>query len=157
MWLEFGDSDPKFFLLSNLIFIAVILQATDASANQNSMVILQETCTDASGSLIVYAAVDMPEMNVVINGGDSYCVAFFPSGFAILPDSVPDSGGPDNCNGTLTKGDSRGGSNGSLLTLGFQILVNSLPAAKLTVESVETVQALISRTLQGIKESLQGN
>ena len=43
---------------------------------------------------------------------------------------------------------------GSLLTVGFQILVNSLPAAKLTVESAETVNNLISCTIKRIKEAL---
>ncbi|KAH0919001.1 hypothetical protein HID58_026661 [Brassica napus] len=43
---------------------------------------------------------------------------------------------------------------GSLLTVAFQILVNSLPTAKLTVESVETVNNLISCTVQKIKAAL---
>ncbi|KAF3526069.1 hypothetical protein F2Q69_00049614 [Brassica cretica] len=43
---------------------------------------------------------------------------------------------------------------GSLLTVAFQILVNSLPTAKLTVESVETVNNLISCTIQKIKAAL---
>ncbi|CAK9160978.1 unnamed protein product [Ilex paraguariensis] len=136
-----------------------ILGASDTAAipNQHSMLILQETSTDASGSVIVYAAVDMPAMNVLMNGGDSSCVVFLPSGFAIVPDCLPDSGRLNNCNGTLTKEGSSGSSNGSLLTIGFQILVNSLPEAKLTIKSVETVKALISRTLQGIKAALHCN
>lgn len=112
------------------------------NANQSSMLILQETCTDASGSLVVYAPVDIPAMHVVMNGGDSAYVALLPSGFAIVPD-----------------GESNGGSghrvSGSLLTVAFQILVNSLPTAKLTVESVETVNNLISCTVQKIKAALQ--
>lgn len=100
------------------------------------MLILQETCTDASGSLVVYAPVDIPAMHVVMNGGDSAYVALLPSGFAVVPD------GP-------------GSDGGSLLTVAFQILVNSLPTAKLTVESVETVNNLISCTVQKIKAALQ--
>ncbi|KAK4363128.1 hypothetical protein RND71_018369 [Anisodus tanguticus] len=125
-------------------------------ANQNSMLILQDSCTDISGSIVAYAAVDTAEMNVVMSGGDSSCVAFLPSGFAIVPDCFENSNGVTN-NGMLEKEDNGGSSNGSLLTLGFQILVNNLPAAKLTMESVNTVNALISRTLQGIKTSFQCN
>lgn len=112
------------------------------------MLILQETYTDASGALVVYAPVDIPAMHVVMNGGDSAYVALLPSGFAILPDGHGTGG--DNHDGALQQ---RG--SGSLLTVAFQILVNSLPTAKLTVESVETVNNLISCTVQKIKAALQ--
>lgn len=127
------------------------------STNQSSMLILQETWIDASGSLIAYAPVDIPAMSSVMNGGDSACVALLPSGFAIVPDGPPGYGGPNNCNVTLAKGiqDSDHCGNGSLLTIGFQILVNSLPSSKLTVESVTTVNNLISCTIQKIKAALR--
>lgn len=125
------------------------------------MLILQETCIDAAGSLVVYAPVDIPAMHVVMNGGDSAYVALLPSGFAIVPDGPgsrgstangPSSGNGSNGGATAT-GTPRVG--GSLLTVAFQILVNSLPTAKLTVESVETVNNLISCTVQKIKAALQ--
>ena len=50
------------------------------------MLILQECCTDATGSYVIYAPVDVVAMNVVLNGGDPDYVALLPSGFAILPD-----------------------------------------------------------------------
>ncbi|MQL82436.1 hypothetical protein Taro_014897 [Colocasia esculenta] len=139
-----------------------LLRASAGSANQSSMLILQETCTDPSGSLVVYAPVDIPAMHLVMNGGDSSCVALLPSGFAILPDGPgerrrsPGGGGGDGvppaaANGGSPPGDRAGG---SLLTVAFQILVNSLPAAKLTVESVETVNNLISCTIKRIKAAL---
>jgi homeobox-leucine zipper protein len=80
-------------------------------------------------------------MQLVMNGGDSTYVALLPSGFAILPD------GPSVGNEHKT--------GGSLLTVAFQILVNSQPTAKLTVESVETVNNLISCTIKKIKTALQ--
>ena len=133
--------------------------------NQSSMLILQETCIDAAGSLVVYAPVDIPAMHVVMNGGDSAYVALLPSGFAIVPDG-PGSRGPtgngNNSNNNANNGGGGGGGggsgphrvSGSLLTVAFQILVNSLPTAKLTVESVETVNNLISCTVQKIKAAL---
>jgi len=121
------------------------------NANQSSMLILQETCIDAAGALVVYAPVDIPAMHVVMNGGDSAYVALLPSGFSIVPDGPGSRGsnGP-SCNGGPDQRIS-----GSLLTVAFQILVNSLPTAKLTVESVETVNNLISCTVQKIKAALQ--
>ena len=50
------------------------------------MLILQETSSDATGSYIIYAPVDIASMNVVLSGGDPAYVALLPSGFAILPD-----------------------------------------------------------------------
>uniref|UniRef100_A0A5B6ZQR0 Putative homeobox-leucine zipper protein ANTHOCYANINLESS 2 isoform X2 n=1 Tax=Davidia involucrata TaxID=16924 RepID=A0A5B6ZQR0_DAVIN len=132
-----------------------LLRASAMNTNQSSMLILQETCIDAAGSLVVYAPVDIPAMHVVMNGGDSAYVALLPSGFAIVPDG-PGSRGASS--GPTSGNDSNGGPHsrvsGSLLTVAFQILVNSLPTAKLTVESVETVNNLISCTVQKIKAAL---
>ncbi|KAK8557798.1 hypothetical protein V6N12_010022 [Hibiscus sabdariffa] len=128
-----------------------LLRSSAMNPNQNSMLILQETCIDAAGSLVVYAPVDIPAMQLVINGGDSSYVALLPSGFAIIPD-CPGSRGPTS-NGRIGGESQTVG--GSLLTVAFQILVNSLPTAKLTVESVETVNNLISCTVQKIKAALQ--
>ncbi|KAL3517110.1 hypothetical protein ACH5RR_024012 [Cinchona calisaya] len=131
-----------------------LLRASAMNPNQSSMLILQETCIDAAGSLVVYAPVDIPAMHVVMNGGDSAYVALLPSGFAIVPDG-PGSRGP--LPHGLTNVPTGNGSNsesGSLMTVAFQILVNSLPTAKLTVESVETVNNLISCTVQKIKAAL---
>ncbi|KAF3684968.1 Homeobox-leucine zipper protein ANTHOCYANINLESS 2 [Capsicum annuum] len=135
-----------------------LLRASAMNANQSSMLILQETCIDAAGALVVYAPVDIPAMHVVMNGGDSAYVALLPSGFSIVPDGPGSRGsstgncgsnGPPSCNGGPDQRIS-----GSLLTVAFQILVNSLPTAKLTVESVETVNNLISCTVQKIKGAL---
>ncbi|PIN02331.1 hypothetical protein CDL12_25157 [Handroanthus impetiginosus] len=130
-----------------------LLRASAMNANQSSMLILQETCIDAAGSLVVYAPVDIPAMHVVMNGGDSAYVALLPSGFAIVPDG-PGSRGPSG-DGPTSNGGPAHRVSGSLLTVAFQILVNSLPTAKLTVESVETVNNLISCTVQKIKAALQ--
>ncbi|KAH1068203.1 hypothetical protein GYH30_005961 [Glycine max] len=137
-----------------------LLRASAINSNQSSMLILQETCIDAAGSLVVYAPVDIPAMHVVMNGGDSAYVALLPSGFAIVPDGPgsrgPHQNGPTSSTTTTTNGGDNGVTrvSGSLLTVAFQILVNSLPTAKLTVESVETVNNLISCTVQKIKAAL---
>ncbi|XP_074589068.1 homeobox-leucine zipper protein ROC2-like isoform X2 [Curcuma longa] len=111
-----------------------LLRVNSTNSNQGSMLILQESCRDATGSYVVYAPVDVMAMNVVLNGGDPDYVALLPSGFAILPDAA----------------------GGSLLTVAFQILVDSVPTAKLSLGSVATVNSLIACTVERIKASVAG-
>ncbi|GAB4858223.1 hypothetical protein Ancab_009620 [Ancistrocladus abbreviatus] len=117
-------------------------------ARESNMLILQESWTDQTGCLVVYAPVDVPTMQVMMNGGDPNYLALLPSGFAIS-DALIDSDTARNGGGT-TPG-------GSLLTLGFQILVDSIPNAKLSMESIETVSSLITCTVQKIKVALNCN
>lgn len=117
--------------------------------DETGMLILQETWSDASGSLVVYAPVDVQSINLAMTGGDSTLVALLPSGFVILPNaSDPLRTGP-----VMTDVGSISG--GSFLTIGFQVLMTSIPMAKLNAESVETVSCLIARTIQKIKAALQ--
>ncbi|XP_072952690.1 homeobox-leucine zipper protein ROC8-like [Typha angustifolia] len=119
------------------------------NSSQNSMLILQESCTDASGSLVVYAPIDIPAINIVMSGEDPSNISLLPSGFAILPDGRSGGG-----SGASTSSNPMGSSLGSLITVAFQILVSSLPSSKLNVESVATVNNLISTTVQQIKAAL---
>lgn len=124
-----------------------LLRALNSS--QNNMLILQESCTDASGSMVVYAPVDLPSINIVMSGEDPSYIPLLPSGFTISPDGQPGGGaGPSSSSNPM------GGSNGSLITVAFQILVSSLPSARLNLESVTTVNNLISTTVQQIKAAL---
>ncbi|KAA8515478.1 hypothetical protein F0562_018911 [Nyssa sinensis] len=118
-----------------------LLRVNSANSSQSNMLILQESCTDATGSYVIYAPVDIVAMNVVLSGGDPDYVALLPSGFAILPDGPGHHGG-----GILEVG-----SGGSLLTVAFQILVDSVPTAKLSLGSVATVNSLIKCTVERIK------
>ncbi|KAL3624979.1 Homeobox-leucine zipper protein MERISTEM L1 [Castilleja foliolosa] len=118
-----------------------LLRVNSANSSQSNMLILQESCADSTGSYVIYAPVDIIAMNVVLSGGDPDYVALLPSGFAILPD------GP----GDQTGGVNEVGSGGSLLTVAFQILVDSVPTAKLSLGSVATVNSLIKCTVERIK------
>lgn len=118
-----------------------------ANSSQSNMLILQESCSDASGCYVMYAPVDSIAMNMVLSGGDPDYVALLPSGFAILPDG-PDGPGP-NGGGVLEFG-----SGGSLLTVAFQILVDSIPTAKLSLGSVATVNSLIKCTVERIRAAV---
>ncbi|KAK8921912.1 Homeobox-leucine zipper protein ROC2 [Platanthera zijinensis] len=126
-----------------------LLRVNSTNSNQSNMLILQESSTDATGSYVIYAPVDVVAMNVVLNGGDPDYVALLPSGFAILPDGS--NGVSSGGNGT-----SEVGSGGSLLTVAFQILVDSIPTAKLSLGSVATVNSLIACTVERIKAAVSG-
>ncbi|KAG2712240.1 hypothetical protein I3843_04G107100 [Carya illinoinensis] len=123
-----------------------LLRVNSANSSQSNMLILQESCTDPTASFVIYAPVDIVAMNLVLNGGDPDYVALLPSGFAILPDGTSSTLGA-GCIGEA-------GSGGSLLTVAFQILVDSVPTAKLSLGSVATVNNLIACTVERIKASL---
>ncbi|CAH8391634.1 unnamed protein product [Eruca vesicaria subsp. sativa] len=127
-----------------------LLQPAGKHQNQGSMLILQETWSDASGALVVYAPVDIPSMNMVMSGGDSANVALLPSGFSVSPDGSSSWSDQIDTN----RGFVNVGSKGCLLTVGFQILVNSVPTTKLNMESVQTVNNLIACTIHKIKAAL---
>ncbi|KAG0471381.1 hypothetical protein HPP92_015927 [Vanilla planifolia] len=125
-----------------------LLRVNSTNSNQSNMLILQESCTDPTGSYVIYAPVDVVAMNVVLSGGDPDYVALLPSGFAILPD------GSNGVHGGGGIGEV--GSGGSLLTVAFQILVDSVPTAKLSLGSVATVNSLIACTVERIKAAVSG-
>lgn len=97
--------------------------------------VLQENCTDSTGSYVIYAPIDVEAINKVLSGGNPNYVALLPSGFAILPD------GP-------------GLNGGSLLTVAFQILVEASPTEKVSVGSVTSVNGLLKLTVEKIKAAL---
>ncbi|KAL5200474.1 hypothetical protein ABZP36_021677 [Zizania latifolia] len=123
------------------------------NASQNSMLILQESCTDASGSLVVYSPIDIPAANVVMSGEDPSSIPLLPSGFTILPDGRPGSAavGAGASTSASPLAAPRGG---SVVTVAFQILVSSLPSSKLNAESVATVNGLITTTVEQIMAAL---
>jgi homeobox-leucine zipper protein len=99
-------------------------------------------------------------MSTVLNGGDPESVALLPSGFAILPDGPPPShdnntNSNNNSNVMASTGSASSSSSaGSLLTVAFQILVDHVPTARLSLGSVATVNKLISNTVIRIKSAL---
>ncbi|XP_066371669.1 homeobox-leucine zipper protein ROC8-like [Miscanthus floridulus] len=120
------------------------------NANQNSMLILQESCTDASGALVVYSPIDIPAANVVMSGEDTSGIPLLPSGFAILPDGRPGSGAGASSSAVVPLAPPPG----CVVTVAFQILVSNLPSSRLNAESVATVNSLIGTTVQQIKAAL---
>ncbi|KAF8052578.1 hypothetical protein N665_1540s0002 [Sinapis alba] len=124
-----------------------VLRGFNASSSSQNMLILQESCVDSSGSLVVYTPVDLPALNMAMSGQDTSYIPILPSGFAVSPDGSRNNQIPE----LKVEG---GGGGGSLITVGFQIMVSSLQSGKLNMESMETVNNLISSTVHHIKTTL---
>ncbi|KAE8736122.1 Homeobox-leucine zipper protein GLABRA 2 [Hibiscus syriacus] len=120
-------------------------------SKENSMLVLQDSCTNAFESMVVFAPVDITGIQLVITGCNSSNMAILPSGFSILPDGLESR--PLVITSRHKKSNDTEG--GSLLTIAFQILTNSSPTAKLNMESVESVNTIISCSLRNIKTSMQ--
>ncbi|XP_075480747.1 LOW QUALITY PROTEIN: homeobox-leucine zipper protein GLABRA 2 [Primulina tabacum] len=118
--------------------------------DEHNMWVLQDSNTNAYESTVIYAPVDINGMQSVLTGCDSSNIAILPSGFSIIADGIESRPSvitfmpEEKC----TEG-------GSLLTMAFQIILRNSPTVKLSAESVESVNTLISRTMQNIKRSLQ--
>ncbi len=135
-----------------------LLHVNPLNSNQSNLLIFQESYRDVLGSLLIYAPVDIPYMNLVLRGGDPANVVLLPSCFAILPDR------PENRNATTASHDTGGAQltsdspsrtgHGSLLTVALQILVATIPSERLSPERVATVNSLISTTVRRIETAL---
>ncbi|OIW06329.1 hypothetical protein TanjilG_14974 [Lupinus angustifolius] len=108
-----------------------------AIGSTRRMLVLQDTWTDNSSSMMMYVTVDMDSINLVMSGGESAYLPLLPSGFIIHPDVHSNNGGISN------------EGSGSLLTFTLQILLSTLPTSnKLPMESVVSVSSLITETIQ---------
>jgi len=99
------------------------------------MMVIQESCFDDTCSYVVYAPIET--MNVM-GGGDPDTVQLLPSGFTVVPD------GPS----WLT--------NGSLVTVSFQILADPDPHSDLPPAPVEVVKNLVMSVVRNIKNEILG-
>ncbi|KAJ0240214.1 Homeobox-leucine zipper protein HDG3 [Hirschfeldia incana] len=97
------------------------------NTRQREMMMIEESFTEPTASFLVYAPVDVPSMEKVLNGGDPDYVPLLPSGFAILPDGMAQPGK----------------AGGSLVNVAFQMLVDASPSGMLTFSSVSTIESLI--------------
>ncbi|PON97806.1 Octamer-binding transcription factor [Trema orientale] len=129
---------------------------------ENNILMLQESFADALGSMIIYAPIDVPALNVAISGEDSSNIPILPSGLIISGDGrtgTDHSSGATNVESFASSSSNKNynsASSGSLLTVAFQILVSCPPTCNqmINMESVATVNTLISTTVQKIKASL---
>ncbi|KAG4387731.1 hypothetical protein AAZX31_09G025600 [Glycine max] len=113
----------------------------------NNVVIIQESCTDPLGSYVVYSSTNILDIKRTINGEDSSTMPFFPSGIVISEEgqSITNARASSSGNGDVR-------TRGSLLTVAFQILMNSSPT--MMMEFVTVVNSLITSTVENINDAL---
>ncbi|KAK0589692.1 hypothetical protein LWI29_017398 [Acer saccharum] len=123
---------------SNCVSLLRVLDSTENSS-QGNMLLVQESCSDPTAAFVIYAPV---AMNEILNGGEypDY-LTLLPSGFAILPDGT-----------AVHRGSTASG--GSLLTVSFQIFVDLVPNARVSLEIIATIINLVACTVEKIKASL---
>lgn len=110
------------------------------------MLILQESSTEPTSSFMVYAPMDIAAINTLFGDtGVTNCIKLLSSGFTILPS------GPPEFNEDI---DDNIFTNGTLLTIASQILVDSNAYAKLSISSASTISNLIQSTSMRIKFAL---
>ncbi|CAN1753572.1 Homeobox-leucine zipper protein ROC5 [Linum perenne] len=142
---------PKAHTCGNFVSIFRNAQQNGYSDHNGTSYILQETWNDATSSLLVYAVVDAPILELAMGGGDSSFAALFPLGFTIFPDG---NGGRGDGASTST-GISGGGEGGCIMTAELQILASTNPELMTTRDSVDIVTNLLSYTIQRIKDAFQ--
>ncbi|XP_051147479.1 homeobox-leucine zipper protein GLABRA 2-like [Andrographis paniculata] len=128
---------------------AVTAMATTTADNAHSSWMLQDSSTNAFQSMVVYSCVDSNGMQSVMSGCDSSNITVLPSGFSILPDGL------ESRPSVISSSAEGGAGRGSLLTTAFQVLISNSPTAKLDLDSMESVNALISCTVENIRRCLQ--
>ncbi|KAK1371925.1 Homeobox-leucine zipper protein HDG11 [Heracleum sosnowskyi] len=116
-----------------------VLRAFNTS--QSNMLILQESCIDSSGALVVYCPIDLPAINIAMSSEDPSFIPILSSGFAISPDAGENPGAGEI-------------SAGSLVTIVVQIIVSNLTSGKMSQESVNTINNLVGNTIKQIKAAL---
>ncbi|KAJ0523629.1 putative homeobox-leucine zipper protein GLAB [Helianthus annuus] len=60
--------------------ISILYSNMERTTEDDQVMVLQETISDMTGSLIFYATIDFPTVSVVINGEDISSGALLPSG-----------------------------------------------------------------------------
>ncbi|KAK4723898.1 hypothetical protein R3W88_026677 [Solanum pinnatisectum] len=110
------------------------------SAKQNNLLIFQDTCTDTTSSLLVYATIDSQDINMVMKEGDCSFVGLLPNEISIVQDY--------SVNDNVAYG-------GSLVTIGFQMLLKNLATTNLPAQSVKEANDLICHAIHKIKMALK--
>ncbi|MCE3051222.1 hypothetical protein HAX54_049150 [Datura stramonium] len=112
--------------------------------NENNMFVLQESSIDDVGAFIIYAPIDSPTINSIINEDDVKKVPILPSGLIISPDGRLAS----------NKNNVENASNGSILTVAFQKSICANNNSISQQQAVATIESILSSTVLKIKTAL---
>lgn len=135
-----------------------------SNSSQNVELMLQESCTDQSGSSVVYTTIDVDSIQLAMSGEDPSCIALLPQGFMIVPmvssntdtsslgGNSSDQGTPSST--TTTNAAAAAANSGCLLIMGMQVLASTIPSAKLNLSSVTAINNHLCNTLHQIESAL---
>lgn len=120
-----------------------------SNSTQNIELMLQESCTDQSGSLVVYATMDVNDIQLAMSGEDPSSIPLLPLGFAIVPVESTNEGTT-----TTSPSDQDSSNSGCLMTVGLQILASPNPSAKLNLSTVTAINNHLCNSVQQIISAL---
>ncbi|KAG9133339.1 hypothetical protein Leryth_021485 [Lithospermum erythrorhizon] len=139
--------------------ISILRMNVANNSSQRVELMLQESCTDESGSLVVYTTVNVDAIQEAMTGQDPSCIPMLPLGFVIVPMNHPTNN--NSCNIGSSEGQSSGkaplAEPGCLLTVGLQVLTSTLPTAKVNLSSVNAITHHISSTAEQINAALSNS
>ncbi|KAB5573840.1 hypothetical protein DKX38_001034 [Salix brachista] len=129
-----------------------------SNSSQHVDLMLQESCTDQSGSLVVFTTVDVESIQLAMSGEDPSCIPLLPLGFVIVPVESSSSTVSD-ANSTQSNSEYGNGHNnsGCLLTVGLQVLANTIPSEKLNFSSVTAINNHLCNTVNQITAALSNS
>ncbi|GMN30470.1 hypothetical protein TIFTF001_002804 [Ficus carica] len=123
-----------------------------SNSSQHVELMLQESCTDQSGSLVVYSTMEVDAIQLAMSGENPSCIPILPIGFAIVPVEPTAAATSD---GSSSEAAAAAGAKPScLLTVGLHVLVSTIPSAKLSLPSVTALNNHLSNTVQQIVAAL---
>ncbi|XP_027343305.1 homeobox-leucine zipper protein MERISTEM L1-like [Abrus precatorius] len=114
----------------------VSLMSANTTKGKIEIFYLQESCTNSTGSYVIYAPLDELTLSALASGCDPGKVVILPSGFSILPGGLE-------------------GGTGSFLTIAFNIVENAINRAFIPPESIETIYKVITDTVTSIKDGVR--
>uniref|UniRef100_A0A7N0U4G3 START domain-containing protein n=1 Tax=Kalanchoe fedtschenkoi TaxID=63787 RepID=A0A7N0U4G3_KALFE len=117
-----------------------------SNSSQNVELMLQESCIDQSGCLIVHANVDVDSIQLAMSGEDPSRIPLLPIGFVITPvdptlsRTSPSAHANKDANPANSPNpETKSNPGGCLLTVGLQVLASSLPSVKLSLSSITAI------------------
>lgn len=132
--------------------IQLLMAQVASNSSQHVELMLQESCTDQSGSLVVFSNVDVDSIQLAMSGEDPSCIPLLPLGFSIIPVETINS--PATVGDSSSSPDQQQNSAGCLLTVGLQALASTVPTSKLNLSSVTAINNHLCNTLHQITSAL---
>ncbi|XP_066310043.1 homeobox-leucine zipper protein TF1-like [Miscanthus floridulus] len=113
-------------------------------ANRDTMMILQNTCYDASGAFMVYSSLDKQLMEIIGDNQAMSNISLFPAGFSLVP--LTDPAGHDGARIAQP--------GATVMTAGFQILMKLAHGTGLCPRSVTSAVKIMTDNIANIKDAL---